>query len=66
LENRLSEIKIPEKEIEIYNINLLSIKKIKGKDIKEKVFSKISRLKKVEEESKKLGEDFRREKVLKS
>ncbi len=66
LEKKLDEIEIPEKEIEIYKIELLKIKGKKVGPLKKELFKKIKSLKEVKEESKKLGEDFRRKDVLES
>jgi tRNA pseudouridine(55) synthase len=66
LEKRLDEIEIPKKEVEIYSIKLIETKYINKEEIKKTVFEKIQSLKTVDMESKKIGEDFRREKVLKS
>ena len=66
LEKRLGEIEIPEKEIEIYNIKKVGSKVISSSELKKEVFRKIKSLKKVKQESKKLGEDFRRVAVLES
>lgn len=66
LEKRINEIKIPTKEIEIFKINLEKVYFIKKEKIEKVIFSKIKNLKKVEEDSKKLGEDFRRVEVLES
>lgn len=66
LEKRLDEIDIPEKEVEIYSTERLEIRGITQEEIRKEVFGKIQLLKKVESESKKLGEDFRRVAVLES
>jgi tRNA pseudouridine(55) synthase len=66
LEKKLDQIKIPKKEVEIYKINLQKVYFVKKEKMIKNIFSKINNLKKVEEESKKLGEDFRRVEVLQS
>lgn len=66
LENKISQVEIPKKEVEIFKIKLQKIFFIKKKNLEKNVFSKINNLKKVEEASKKLGEDFRRKEVLES
>ncbi len=66
LEGKINEIKIPEKEVEIYDLKIISWKKKKIKDIKKEVFARISKIKKVEEKSKELGNDFRRVDILKN
>lgn len=66
LEKKIHEIKIPTKNIEIFSMNLEKIYFVKKKKMKNNIFSKINSLRKVEMESKKLGEDFRRVEVLKS
>jgi len=54
-ENRLSEIKIPEREIEIYKFKLLNIKKITVEEIKNKIA----------ENFKNVDGDFRQSEILK-
>jgi tRNA U55 pseudouridine synthase TruB len=66
LEKKINEIEIPKKKIEIYKINLEKIYFVNLKKVKKNIFLKIKRLKKVEESSKKLGKDFRREEVFES
>ncbi len=65
LENRINEIKIPTKNIEIYKINFISKKEIEKKVLEEEIFEKINSIKKVTEKSKTLGNDFRRDEIKK-
>ncbi len=55
LEERLSEVDIPLKEVEIYSLNVLKKEWIKGKDLKEIIVSKIEKVK----------GDFRQKKIIK-
>lgn len=64
LENRLNEIKIPTKKSEIFSLKLISQKKIASKYLNKIIIDKINLPTKVEEESKALGEDFRRETII--
>ena len=54
--NRLNEIEIPKKEIEIYNLDLLSTKRIKIQELRNKV----------QDDIKKVAGNFRQEQILKS
>ncbi len=63
LENRLNEIEIPKREVEIYKFKFLGQKKISKKELKYEIFKKINSIKKVTEKSKLLGADFRREEI---
>jgi len=65
LEGRLNEIEIPRKKSEIYDLKLLSTKKIKAEFLEKQILEKIAKPKKVTDESKALGKDFRREEVTK-
>ena len=63
LEGKIHEIKIPTKEIEIYNINFESSKFIKKNDLYEQILKNINSIKKVTEKSKEMGKDFRRDEI---
>jgi len=63
LENRLDEIKIPEREVEIYKLKYLGKKKIKKEKLQGEIFKKINSIKEVKEKSKLLGADFRRNEI---
>ncbi|MFC1775263.1 hypothetical protein ACFLY0_00165 [Patescibacteria group bacterium] len=61
LENKLNEIEIPTRNVEIYKLKFLGQKKIKKDKLQKEIFKKINSIKEVTEESKLLGADFRRE-----
>ena len=63
LEGRLGEIEIPKKMSEIYDLKLLSKKKISAEFLKTEILRKIELPTKVDDESKALGKDFRREEI---
>ncbi|PID83170.1 hypothetical protein CSB11_02390 [Candidatus Campbellbacteria bacterium] len=65
LEKNLKNIKIPTKDVKIYNIFLEEINFLGKEKLKKEIFRKINSIKKVEEESKKLGNDFRRDEIRK-
>ena len=60
LENRLDEIHIPKKEIEIYSLKNIDSILISKNDLEKNIFEKINSVKEVKDESKALGADFRR------
>ncbi len=64
LEQRLSEITIPTKEVQVYKLDLLSQKTIPKNSVLQTVQERIARVTQVTEESKQLGRDFRRKDVL--
>ncbi len=64
LEGRLNEIEIPRKESEIYDLKLISKKRISSAFLEKEILRKISLPKEVKEESKDLGENFRRDKII--
>lgn len=64
LENRLNEIEIPKKKSEIYNLKLISQKKISSRYLNKLIIDKINLPTKVEEESKELGKNFRRGEIV--
>ncbi len=68
LDGRINEINIPIRESEIYELVLLDIKDITNSNLKDLVHTKINSIKLVSKdvESKRLGADFRRDKVLQS
>ncbi len=66
LEGRLDEIELPKKEVEIYKLELLCTSTMTQKEVLKKTLAKIVSVPKVEEESKWLGADFRREQVIQS
>ncbi len=63
LEGRLDEIEIPTKKSEIYDLKLISKKRISGKFLREEILRRIDLPTRVEEESKALGKDFRRDEI---
>jgi len=63
LEDRLSEIEIPNREVEVYKLDFLGRKKLEKGKLKEEIFKKINSVKEVTGKSKMLGVDFRRTKV---
>ena len=66
LEGRLDEIELPAKDVEIYKMELLGIKKLNKEEVLKSALAKIATVPRVMEESKRLGADFRREQVLQS
>ena len=64
LEGRLNEIEIPKKKSEIYDLKLISKKRISGKYLESEILRKISLPEEVKEESKSLGENFRRGEII--
>lgn len=64
LENRLSEIEIPKKKSEIYDLKIISKKRISVDFLRKEILRRISLPKRVEEESKELGRDFRRGEII--
>ncbi len=66
LEDRLDEIELPKKEVEIYKLELLCTSTMTQKEVLEKALAKIASVQKVEEELKRLGADFRRKAVTQS
>ena len=60
LENRLNEIEIPTREVNVHKFKYLGQKKIKKEKLQKEIFKKINSIKEVTEESKLLGADFRR------
>ncbi len=66
LEERLNEIELPNKEVEVFRLELLSVNTITVDEVLEKALEKIVKVPKVAEESKQLGADFRRREVIKN
>jgi len=64
LEGKLSEIKIPTKKSEIYNLKLISQKRIAGEFLEKEILRRISLPTEVKEKSKALGKDFRRGEII--
>jgi tRNA pseudouridine55 synthase len=64
LEDRLDEITIPTRSVEIYEITLESITRYSLGELIEQVPNRIAQVSPVQEESKALGADFRRKEVL--
>jgi len=63
LEDKLDEIEIPSYESTIYKLTYLGERSIGKEDLLEHIITKIHSIPKVTAESKKLGENFRREKI---
>jgi|JI10StandDraft_1071094.scaffolds.fasta_scaffold355713_1 tRNA pseudouridine(55) synthase len=66
LEGRLNEIELPRQHGVIKNIRVDSLTELKAKELYAYAVTTIATLPKVTEETKRLGEDFRRDKVLDS
>jgi tRNA pseudouridine(55) synthase len=66
LEGRLGEITIPTKRSTIYTLKLLELRCLQAQDVYKYASEKIETIPKVTEESKALGNDFRRDDVRKS
>jgi len=64
LENRLSEIQIPTKKVEVYELEQISGEIISKDIVLQTVRERISLVTQVTEDSKQLGRDFRRNEVL--
>jgi len=64
LEDRLPEIEIPNREVEVYKLDFLARKKFEKGRLKKEIFKKINSIKEVTEEPKMLGAGFRRTKIL--
>lgn len=64
LEKRLNEIKIPTKNSEIFDLKLISQKKISSKYLNKLIIDRINLPTEVKEESKALGENFRRGEII--
>lgn len=60
LENRLDEIEIPTKQSEIFKLEVISERTVSSYELREHIFKKINSIPVVDEQSKKLGSDFRR------
>jgi tRNA U55 pseudouridine synthase TruB len=63
IENNIKNIKIPEHIEQIYKISCQSIAKVSGSELKERVFKYLDLVPKSDEPSKKLGADFRIDKI---
>lgn len=64
LEGRLGEIEIPTKEVEVYELAYQGMETLTGEKVRARVEERIARVSVVEESSKELGRDFRRQEVL--
>jgi hypothetical protein len=64
LEDRLNEIEIPTKKSEIYDLKLISKKRISGKFLEKEILRRISLPTEVKDESKDLGKNFRRGEII--
>lgn len=63
LENKISEISIPKKEVKIYQLKFLQERIVKKEILEKEIFEKINSFPEVKEKSKELGADFRRTKI---
>lgn len=63
LENKISEISIPKKEVLIYKLKFLQERIVKKEILEKEIFEKINSFPEIKEESKLLGADFRRAKI---
>lgn len=64
LEGRLHEIEIPVATTTIYTLRALEMRSVKGAILKREILARIESLPAVTEESKRLGEDFRRTDII--
>jgi len=64
LENRLHEIKIPKREVEIYSLLFLGQKNIKKDKLQKQIFKKINSIKKEIKNPELLGAGFRKSEIL--
>ncbi len=60
LENRIEEITIPEKEVEIFHLSKIEQRIATKEKLRKEIFDKINSIKKVTDKKKALGNDFRR------
>jgi len=64
LEGRLGEIEVPVATTTIYKLRALKVRTLKGAELKREILTRIRSLPTVTEESKRLGEDFRRTDII--
>lgn len=64
LEDRLHEIEIPVATTRIYRLRALTMRTVKSAELKREMFARMDSLPTVTEESKRLGEDFRRKDII--